>query len=243
MKASLIRVLILICFAAIAVNCSYKTAQASTVYGSPEYYRELRRAEESMRYKPSPDLEFFNFGQIVFGLPILAMAILVPFGFKERDTFDFLGPFQFIYWVSLAIAAGVIVNAFQPGMTFADTQFYLMWTIPYYLVYGRPAIRGWHYLFVRHPAEPVVRPALKSGGAIDIKAIAKALWPSSSDIEEPPPAYKSQHMKERAEALKAKLEAYAGLAKAMERRERARAALADAERQVKKLKDRSEDND
>jgi len=93
-----------------------------------------------------------------------------------------------------------------------------------------------HWMFVKHPAEPVVAPALRKGSAIDVDKLANALTPDITKIAKPPPAYQSENQAERARALKQKLRDDAEVAEATERRERARAALIRAEREVEEAK-------
>jgi hypothetical protein len=85
----------------------------------------------------------------------------------------------------------------------------LLYYLPGFFM-GLPIVS--HWLFVKHPAEPVVAPALRRGSAIDVDKLANA------------------------RALKQKLRADAEVAEAIERRERARAALIRAEREVEQAK-------
>lgn len=101
---------------------------------------------------------------------------------------------------------------------------------------------GLHYFFVPHPAGPFVLPALREETRIDVKGLAGALTPSAGLeglFTRPPPAYQSQNQAEKARVLKEKLDADTELAEAAVRRERARAALADAEREVAEAKRRA----
>jgi Pyruvate/2-oxoacid:ferredoxin oxidoreductase delta subunit len=86
----------------------------------------------------------------------------------------------------------------------------------------QPFIQGWDYLFVKHPAEPVIEQALSSGEAIDHEALASALTPDPAEFDDPKPAWHNKHQAERARALKAKLEEDGRLADAAIERERAR---------------------
>jgi hypothetical protein len=86
-----------------------------------------------------------------------------------------------------------------------------------------------HWLFVKHPTEPVILPALRgekpmlSAGASDVGA---------------KPAYHYQNQAEKARAVKEKLDADTEIAEATIKRERARAALLDAEYEVEEAKRR-----
>jgi hypothetical protein len=109
----------------------------------------------------------------------------------------------------------------------------LLYYLPGFFM-GLPVVS--HWLFVKHPAEPVVAPALRRGSAIDVDKLANALTPNIIKIAKPPPTYQSENQAGRARALKQKLRADAEVAEAIERRERARAALIRAEREVEQAK-------
>jgi hypothetical protein len=105
---------------------------------------------------------------------------------------------------------------------------------------AKPFIHGWNYLFVEHPAEPVVGPALQTQSPINPRELKDALTTGRAELENPLPAYHYRNQTERAEALKEKLQADAEIAEAAIRRERARAALAEAERELAEAKHRKE---
>ena len=111
-----------------------------------------------------------------------------------------------------AVAADVPSRAF----------FYVLPALGFLIAYARFMFAGYHYLFVRHPAEDVVLPALRSGGPINVERAADALTPTPEHLDNPPPAYQSLQMSERASALQERLESDAALSEAIERRERAR---------------------
>lgn len=85
-----------------------------------------------------------------------------------------------------------------------------------------------HLLFVSHPAERIVDPALKSGRAIDHQALADALDHGVVEIGPLPPGYASENQRQRADALRRRIEADGALAEAVVERERWRAAAKDA---------------
>jgi hypothetical protein len=88
------------------------------------------------------------------------------------------------------------------------------------------------FMFRRHPVEPAVLAALRKGTAVDAAALSKALMPNLRDIAAPKPTFRSKNQAARARAVAEKLEADAEIAEAVERRERARAALIRAKREV-----------
>ena len=104
--------------------------------------------------------------------------------------------------------------------------------LPYYLYFAwhLPAIaRGmfifYHYYLTRHPAVPIIEPALRADQPIDYKAAKPFLTPDPAAMNNPPPAYVSKVQQERAEALKDAMLADADVAEAIIKRERARAKL------------------
>ena len=97
-------------------------------------------------------------------------------------------------------------------------------------------VRGCHYLFVPHPAEPIIRPALRQGTSIDTAALADVVEPVIKHLHHPPPVYQSENQAARARALKDKIDADTELAEAALRRERAAAELRDAERRLAEAK-------
>jgi hypothetical protein len=109
------------------------------------------------------------------------------------------------------------------------------------LVFGKRMYWGFDYLFVTHRVEPIVLPALRRGRAIDKDAFADALMPQTGDLDASTPVFRSQNQAARARAVRGKLEVDAQVAEAMERRERARAALKDAEREAEEAERRAKD--
>jgi hypothetical protein len=110
--------------------------------------------------------------------------------------------------------------------------------LPVYLIYHLKAFaRGWNYLFVRHPVEPTVLPALNTGAAINTQSVAQTLASGASD-QGTMPTYHYENQAEKARELANQLERDATLAEAALKREHARAALADAERELELAKRR-----
>jgi hypothetical protein len=73
---------------------------------------------------------------------------------------------------------------------------------------------------------------------VDAKRADQAMAFDPANIERPPSTYHSQHMAKRADALSERLQADTELAKAIERRERARAAAHRAEQELANLQRR-----
>jgi hypothetical protein len=113
--------------------------------------------------------------------------------------------------------------------------FLLCLLIPF--IYGIPrVISGLDFMLRKHPAESAVLSALHAGKPIDPDAIGDALMPKASSLKAAQPVFRSKNQAARARAVKEQLDADAALAEAIERRERARAALLRAERDVQAAK-------
>lgn len=97
-------------------------------------------------------------------------------------------------------------------------------------------LRGWHYLFVSHPATRVAGPPLRSGSLFPKVELAHALRPDPAQLFDHPPAYKSRDMTEKAQALRDKIEADADIAAAAMRRDRARAAKMQADAELREAR-------
>ncbi len=110
------------------------------------------------------------------------------------------------------------------------------------LFYVHRVIVGAHYLFVPHPAGRYIEPALASGrGFTDAERrhIRDVVTPNRSALENPPPAYVSDHMAEKAEALTARLAADADLATQAARRDVAIAEARDAQKRIDEMQTKS----
>jgi hypothetical protein len=81
-------------------------------------------------------------------------------------------------------------------------------------------INGWYWVRTVHPATGAVAPNWDE--PINAAALGAALRSDPSEIEDPPPAYQSEALKRKADALKSKLDADAAIANAAVERERAR---------------------
>jgi hypothetical protein len=128
----------------------------------------------------------------------------------------------------LVMAAGLTIMVGG----FGGAVYGIGWTL-YYLpgfLMGLPIVFNW--FFVKHPAEPIVSSALESGSALQTQHLRESLTPRPSDLRLVEPAYHYEHQAERARALAAKLDEDARIAEAATRRERARAALEEAEQEL-----------
>lgn len=90
-------------------------------------------------------------------------------------------------------------------------------------------LRGWHYLFVPHPAAAVAAPALRTGSLFNKRTLGEALRPNPLELRDHPPEYKSWNLFRRARALKEKIQEDTEIADAAMRRDRARAEQMRAE--------------
>jgi hypothetical protein len=98
---------------------------------------------------------------------------------------------------------------------------------------GLHVLRGWHHLFVSHPATRVAGPLLREGALFPRDQLAAALRPDPAQLFEHPPAYQSRDLKEKAYALRDKIDADAEITAAAMRRDRARAAKMQADAELR----------
>jgi hypothetical protein len=113
--------------------------------------------------------------------------------------------------------------------------------IPLFVIVSIPSFaRGWNYLFVAHPAAPIVGRGMR-GKSIDVEGLAGTLADGAHDsgVEA---TYHYEHQAEKARALAEKLNADAAAAEARAERERRRAELAEANRLLEDARRRSERN-
>jgi len=103
-------------------------------------------------------------------------------------------------------------------------------------VYARYIFAGFHYLFVRHPAEAVAGEALRSGDLFDKEKLVDALTGETHDLQEHPPVHETLNLLRRAQLLREKIEIDGDIADAAMRRDRARAAQAEAEKDLRKAR-------
>jgi hypothetical protein len=114
--------------------------------------------------------------------------------------------------------------------------FYLLPTCIFLVAYARFVFAGYHYLFVRHPAEEIAAPALRTGELFDQQKLVDALGGDPQDLVDHPPLHRTQNLLHRAQVLREKIEADADIAEAAMRRDRARAAQAEAEDDLRKAR-------
>jgi hypothetical protein len=98
---------------------------------------------------------------------------------------------------------------------------------------GLHFLRGWHHLFVSHPATSVAGPPLRDEVLFPKQELAAALRPDPAQLFDHPPAYQSRDLTQKAEALRAKIDADAEIAAAAMRRDRARAAKMQADAELR----------
>jgi len=113
--------------------------------------------------------------------------------------------------------------------------FLLLPTFLFAIVYLPRIMVGWHYLFVRHPAEVPAAPALRSGSLFDNEKLGDALT-DNNDIDRPPAAFKSRNLFRRASALHDKIVQDGRIAEAALERDRAKAQAMQAQARLRELR-------
>ncbi len=114
--------------------------------------------------------------------------------------------------------------------------FYLLPALLFLAVYARFIFAGYHYLFVRHPAEEIAAPALRSGDLFDKEKLADALAVSVEEFDQHPPLHETENQVRRAQALRDRIEVDGDIAEAAMRRDRARAAQVEAEKDLREAR-------
>jgi hypothetical protein len=132
----------------------------------------------------------------------------------------------------------VFVIALYMTVAFGHPIVYAGWGLAFIVTYGKKFVGGCHYLFVRHPTEPIITPALQSGDAVDHRAVGRVLAGEAIDGGAKPTFHYTNQAKKAREAAE-NLVADAKLAELKLRRERARAALLDAEQEVREAQKRA----
>lgn len=99
-------------------------------------------------------------------------------------------------------------------------------------------LRGWNYVFVAHPAAPIVRPAMR-GTSVDVEGLANVLVEGAHDSGDEA-TYHYEHQAQKARELAERLNAESAVAEARAERERRRAELAEAKRYLEDARRRSE---
>lgn len=112
-----------------------------------------------------------------------------------------------------------------------------VWAVfPVYIIRNAwPFMKGWDYLFVEHPADPIARPSLKDGTAINANRLADSL---SGGMGQNAPTYHFDNQATKAESLARDIEQDAEVAEARARRARAQAEFEAAERELDEAKRR-----
>jgi hypothetical protein len=104
------------------------------------------------------------------------------------------------------------------------------------VAYARFIVAGLHYLFVPHPAEAVAAEALRSGDLFDKDMLADALTGAVDEFDQYPPLHETENQLRRAHALRNRIEVDGDIAEAAMRRDRARAAQAEAEKDLREAR-------
>ena len=105
---------------------------------------------------------------------------------------------------------------------------------------GAKSVASWaDHTFVKHPAEPIIKPVLREGKELDARALRSALMPTPSDLNLTRPTYHYENQANKARAMTDKLNENARLAEAAVRLERKRAELRDAQADFEDAKRKS----
>jgi hypothetical protein len=113
---------------------------------------------------------------------------------------------------------------------FFHSGLFLIVICAFFAINAIPLVKGWYYLFVKHPATDVVNSAVRSGAPIDGSALTRTLRISPRELLEWRPRWYWEHQAEKARKLSEKLDRDAELARAAVARERARAELREERR-------------
>jgi len=102
-------------------------------------------------------------------------------------------------------------------------------------VYTRYIFAGYHYFFVSHPAQGVIKTGLRSGELFDLEKLAPALREKAQDPDKVSLA-ETLARTVNTQALHEQVQADAELADALMRRDRARAMQAEAEAELRRMR-------
>lgn len=195
------------------------------------------------RYNPyEPDA--MHWLAIAYPLPQLVIFGIVAFlaflmwkgrALKPGLNYTYLGivALAAYFWPLISTSTGISRDFVMMASAFAVLGF------PFFVVLNLPPLmRGWDYVFVKHPVQPLVETAIGDGTSIDTRGVAKTLKAGAYD-RGAHPAYHYENQAEKARAIRDALEKDAAAADALRRREEARAELAEAERQVEEAKRRA----
>ena len=101
--------------------------------------------------------------------------------------------------------------------------------------YARYIFAGYHYFFVSHPAQEVIKTGLRSGELFDLEKLAPALREKTQDPDKVSLA-ETLARTINTQALNERVQADAELADALMRRDRARAMQAEAEAELRRMR-------
>ncbi len=190
-------------------------AQIRAAVASSNFWRPL---------SPYPQL-------VIFGFLLLLSWISRRARDKNKVYWGWNGPLNLYFGLSL-----LTFNASSDSNRLVQTaDYYLLFhswlfviaLLLFFVINAVPVIRGWDYLFVKHPAADIVNSAVRSGAPIDRSTFVQSLSISPQELFRWRPRWYWEHRAEKARKLSEKLDRDAELARAMAARERARAELLD----------------
>lgn len=205
-----------------------------------EQEREDRRQMKASRVAAAPPfVRWFNTGWpvpqwLLAGL-IMAFATVVYIGRNASSAPSGL------FFATTGVALVCVLFTHQPAENPHPWFGLLIQLSPFFALLalnGLHFLRGWHYLFVSHPATIVATPPLREGALFPKQELAQALRSDPAQLFDHPPAYKSRDLMEKAHALRDKIDADAEIAAAAMRRDRARAAQMQAEAELRAARKR-----
>jgi hypothetical protein len=174
------------------------------------------------------DAILYRYNDIIVWLAVLMVVAVAGISWMPKRNGDYLRAAvglllyivvifpQFAYATSIPGRGWYGIGSFLFGFTLIIVLPLTLW------IFTKPFLAGCNYLFVLHPAEQVVKTALRAGQPLDGAALAAALAPDLHHLSTPPPVYHSENQAARARALREKLEADQALAEKAVRREEAR---------------------
>jgi hypothetical protein len=155
-----------------------------------------------------------------------------------KDTLNTINPWLVLILgppLTLAVIAAFLIMTIGGFLAAPIAIACVLYYFPGFFM-GLPIVFNW--FFVKHAAEPIVSPALEKGRELETSNLREALTPRPSDLGLNKPVYHYEHQAEKARALAAKLNHDAHVAEAAMRRERARAALKQAEQELRDVERR-----
>lgn len=212
--------------------------QAREARLAQEQERENRRQMKASRVVIAPAfVRWFHTGWpvpqwLLAGL-IVAFATMVHIGRNASSSPSGL------FYALTGIALLCIPFTYEPAENPNPSFGLLIQLSPFFALLalnGLHFLRGWHYLFVSHPATIVAGPPLREGALFPKQELAQSLRPHPAQLLDHPPAYKSRDLTEKAHALRAKIDADAEIAAAAMRRDRARAAKMQADAELREAR-------